>query len=92
MSHYSKLSNLDGIVGTPEIVASGSEVWLAGNPWNLWLVSELRMILLGTVPLNLWILTNSQVASVKVELQHTQLRWKQNTFYENQEKGWSIIT
>lgn len=40
MSPSCELSNLEKVVGTPEFVANWSEIWVAENPWDLWLASE----------------------------------------------------
>lgn len=41
-------------MGTFEFVTSWSEVWMALGLPNMQLVSELRTVLLGAMPLNLW--------------------------------------
>lgn len=43
----------EGVMGTPEFVASWSEVQAAWEPPNLHVVSEMRAVLLGTMPLSL---------------------------------------
>lgn len=51
VSHSSKLSNLRGVVGTSEFVASWSEAKVDWGPPNMWLVCEVRAFLWRTVPL-----------------------------------------
>lgn len=68
MSYPSKLLNLMGVLKVPHIC--GQLVRIAGGPGSpeRWLGSEVGVILLWTVPLNLWNLCQLHVVHVRIVL------------------------